>query len=355
MAKLGDAMRGRLDAAEQRITELAADNAALRAQVGEQKAHIARLQDEATKLQEEVVKLRSEGSELRSDVSAVREAMQVVDFEGLAVHALHTTNIWRNPHVVMCAVAIAAQSPDVAAAIGALQQLVPCPGTGTASGTPAAGSTVVDASFKSIGDAGAAAISKALAARPSSTVTKVHRSNCRMPLLGGVRPDSTVRMFLPRFATVLLGRQLVLNNNAIGDAGARALAVALAANTTLRELWLWNNSIGAGGGAALAKALTVNHTLTNVCAGGSLATGDATPTTSGQPASWRWCAHCLLCVLAPPCSSVSTITRLATRVRLQWPRCSLSTARCRRCLCNSIRLGPLVHQRWPRRLRPTTR
>jgi len=91
MAKLGDAMQARLDAAGQRIIELAADNAALRAQVGKQKAHIARLQDEATKLQEEVVKLRSEDVELRSGVSAVREAMQVVDLEGLAVHALHTT------------------------------------------------------------------------------------------------------------------------------------------------------------------------------------------------------------------------------------------------------------------------
>jgi len=102
MAKLGNAMRARLDAAEQRITELAADNAALRTQVGEQKAHIARLQDEATKLQEEMVKLRSESVELRSDVSAVREAMQVVDFEGLFVHALHTTNNGRNPHFVAC-------------------------------------------------------------------------------------------------------------------------------------------------------------------------------------------------------------------------------------------------------------
>jgi len=177
MAKLGDAMRARLDAAEQRITELAADNAALRAQVGEQRAHIARLQDEATKLQEEVVKLRSEGVELRSDVSAVREAMQVVDFEGLVVHALHTTNIGHNPHFArVCAVAIAAQSPDVAAAIRALQQSVSPPGT--ASGTPAADSTVVHVSGKRISDAGAAAIAKALATQPSSTVTRVRRWNC---------------------------------------------------------------------------------------------------------------------------------------------------------------------------------
>jgi len=165
------------------------------------------------------------------------------------------------------AAAIAAQSPDVAATIRALQQPVPRPGTGTASGAPAEVITRVDAGCKSIGDAGAAAIAKALAARPSSTVTKVWRPNCRMPLLGGVRPDSTVSMFFFRFATVLLGRQLVLDSNAIGDAGARALAGALAANATLRVLQLWNNSIGAAGGTALAKALTVNHTLTNVCAG----------------------------------------------------------------------------------------
>jgi len=217
---------------------------------------------------------------------------------------------------------------------------------------------VVNANGKSIGDAGAATIAKALATRPSSTVTMVRRRGCssvRMPLLGGVRPDSTVNMFFSRFATVLLGRQLALNNNAIGDVGARALAVALAANTTLQELWLRENSIGGAGGAALAKALTVNHTMTWVCAGGSLATGDVVPTISGQSASWRWCAHCLLGLLARACSSLLIITRLATRVRLQWPRCSLSTARCRRWPCNSIRLGPLVHQRWPRRLHPTTR
>jgi len=343
MAKLGDSMRARLDTVEQRITELAADNAALRAQVGEQKAHIARLQDEATKLQEEVGKLRSEGVELRSDVSAVRAAMQVVDFEGLVVHALHANNIGHNPLFVrMRAAAIAARSPDVAAAIRALQKPVSPPGT--ASGTPAAGSTVVEVSSKSIADAGAAAIAKALAARPSSTVAKVRRPNCRMPLLGGVLPDSTVSMFFFLFATVLLGRQLVLSNNAIGDAGARALAGALAANTTLQFLQLQANSIGVAGGAALAKVLTVNHTLTDVCSG-QLRDGGCGPTTSGQPASWRWCVHCLLCLLAPACSSVSYGTRLATRVRPQWPRCSLSTARWRRWSCKTIRLGPRVHLR----------
>jgi len=87
-----------------------------------------------------------------------------------------------------------------------------------------------------------------------------------MPLLGGVRPDSTLSMFFFLFATVLLGRQLVLSNNAIGDAGARTLAGALAANTTLQFLQLQANSIGAAGAAALAKALTVNDTLTIVCA-----------------------------------------------------------------------------------------
>jgi len=88
-----------------------------------------------------------------------------------------------------------------------------------------------------------------------------------MPLLGSMRRDLAVSMFFFRFAAVLVGRQLVLNNDAFDDAGARALAGALAANTTLRELWLRENSIGAAGGAALAKALTVNHTLTWVCAG----------------------------------------------------------------------------------------
>jgi len=98
-----------------------------------------------------------------------------------------------------------------------------------------------------------------------------------MHLLDCVRPDSNVGMLFSRFAAVLLGRQLVLNNNAIGDVGARALAGALAANRTLQVLLLQTNSIGGAGGAALAKALTVNRTLTNVCAGGSLATGEVAP------------------------------------------------------------------------------
>jgi len=64
--------------------------------------------------------------------------------------------------------------PD-AGDVGARRGRVLHTGTGTASGIPAAGSTEAYASSKNIGEAGAAAIAKALAALASSFVTKVCR------------------------------------------------------------------------------------------------------------------------------------------------------------------------------------
>jgi len=63
-AKLGDDTRARLDEAMKRMAQLDEDNAALRTQSDEQKAANA---------------------QLRRDVSA----LQVLDCEGLAAHALH--------------------------------------------------------------------------------------------------------------------------------------------------------------------------------------------------------------------------------------------------------------------------
>jgi len=90
---------------------------------------------------------------------------------------------------------------------------------------------------------------------------------------------------------VLLGRQLVLSNNKIGDVGARALAGALAANTTLRELLMGLNSIGTAG-AALAKALTVNRALTRVCAW-QLRDGGCDPYNQ-----WPACELAMVCTLS---------------------------------------------------------
>jgi len=64
-----------------------------------------------------------------------------------------------------------------------------------------------------------------------------------------------------------IAAQLFLGNNRIGNEGARALAEALAANSTLQLLWLRNNLIGVAGATALARALIVNHTLAKVAVG----------------------------------------------------------------------------------------
>jgi len=203
LEKQADNMKARLVETKRQAAQLAADNAALRTQVDNQKAANAQLRSEAAEfrgvVERELSALDTKAEALRSDVYAI-QAIQVFDFEGLVMRVLHS--IEHNNLTRVCSVAIAARSPAVAAAISALQQPAMQPGTGAASGTPAAGSTEVDASRKSIDDAGAAAIAKALAARPCSTVTKVRRPNCRMPLLDCVRPDSTVSLFRLRRCAV---------------------------------------------------------------------------------------------------------------------------------------------------------
>ena len=56
-------------------------------------------------------------------------------------------------------------------------------------------------------------------------------------------------------------KELWLQDNKIGDAGAAALADALRVNGALKELYLDSNQIGDAGAAALADALRVNGAL----------------------------------------------------------------------------------------------
>ena len=49
--------------------------------------------------------------------------------------------------------------------------------------------------------------------------------------------------------------------NKIGDAGATAIANAIAVNASVTELYLQNNKIGDAGAAAIANAIAVNASL----------------------------------------------------------------------------------------------
>ena len=60
------------------------------------------------------------------------------------------------------------------------------------------------------------------------------------------------------------GLHLWVNNNDIGDVGARSLADALSRNTTLAMLGVAQNSITASGARALGDALAANTTLKEV-------------------------------------------------------------------------------------------
>lgn len=57
---------------------------------------------------------------------------------------------------------------------------------------------------------------------------------------------------------------LLRSGNAIDVAGAKALAEALAVNTSLTSLTLSDNYIGLEGAKALAEALAANNTLTEI-------------------------------------------------------------------------------------------
>ena len=52
--------------------------------------------------------------------------------------------------------------------------------------------------------------------------------------------------------------------NKIGDAGATAIANAIAVNASLKSLWLTINKIGDAGAAAIANAIAVNASVTSL-------------------------------------------------------------------------------------------
>ena len=56
-------------------------------------------------------------------------------------------------------------------------------------------------------------------------------------------------------------KNLWLSANAVGDAGAAALARSLVSNKCLCQLYLHANNIGNNGAIALGKALETNNTL----------------------------------------------------------------------------------------------
>ena len=59
-------------------------------------------------------------------------------------------------------------------------------------------------------------------------------------------------------------KSLSLYNNNIGDAGAAAIANAIAVNASLKSLELFGNQIGDAGAAAIANAIAVNASLTKL-------------------------------------------------------------------------------------------
>jgi hypothetical protein len=76
--------------------------------------------------------------------------------------------------------------------------------------------------------------------------------------------DGAVRAIAGALAANSSLTQLMLFNAAINADGAAALAAALRVNSTLRICKLFRNDIGAAGAAALAGALVVNTTLTEL-------------------------------------------------------------------------------------------
>jgi len=65
--------------------------------------------------------------------------------------------------------------------------------------------------------------------------------------------------------------KLILNNNQLGDTGARELAMHLRTDFTLTHLGLHGNGIGDIGVLALAEALKANNTLRSLFLTGNLA------------------------------------------------------------------------------------
>ena len=57
---------------------------------------------------------------------------------------------------------------------------------------------------------------------------------------------------------------IYLNDNKIGDEGAKAIGEALKVNTSLTEIDLGHNKIGTEGAKAIGEALKVNTSLTEL-------------------------------------------------------------------------------------------
>ena len=80
-------------------------------------------------------------------------------------------------------------------------------------------------------------------------------------MLGSERVDDEDAMVI---ATHLLSKQcssvqvVSLEDNLVGDAGAKSLAFVIKTSTTLRELYLGSNRVGDAGGLALAEALAAS-------------------------------------------------------------------------------------------------
>lgn len=117
--------------------------------------------------------------------------------------------------------------------------------------------TLVYLSSQKVGDAGAALVGKALAHR-NCCITSVHMDSCEVGCAGvtelaeGMKRNSTLE-------------ELIMLDNAVGDAGAVALAEALKSpDCKVRCLSLPANRIGPAGGVALGEMLAVNTSLQTI-------------------------------------------------------------------------------------------
>ena len=158
---------------------------------------------------------------------------------------------------------------------------------------------VVDVTNKSISDAGAIPLARAL--HRNSTLTELSNSRIRdsgaVALAQALHHNSTPtelnlsKNSISDAGAVALAQglhhnstltRLDLSNNGICDAGAVALAQALHHNSTLTRLDLANNSVCDAGAAALAEGLHHNSTLTwlffsnnSICDAGAIALAQA--------------------------------------------------------------------------------
>jgi len=126
---------------------------------------------------------------------------------------------------------------------------VPLRVSGTVAATAGHGTlsvSTVDLRSAHIGDAGAAAIARALIARPLGPAGRVTTPGSAAPAAAQGSGAATLT-------------DLMLGHNDIGDAGAAALALVLRQpGAVLEALNLASNAVGDAGAVALASALTAN-------------------------------------------------------------------------------------------------